>query len=116
MAAQINGGKLIMKKTYFYTLLLSGLLLQQLPALAQNPLIMDQFTADPTARVFEGKLYLYPSHDILATPGHGRVGWFAMKDYHVFSTDNLSSWTDHGKILSENNVQWATACGHLTVL
>ena len=25
---------------------------------AVNPLIMDQFTADPTARVFEGKVYL----------------------------------------------------------
>ena len=31
---------------------------------AQNPIIRDQFTADPTAKVFNGKVYLYPSHDI----------------------------------------------------
>ena len=40
-------------------------LFQTSTAFATNPLIMDQFTADPTARVFEGKIYLYPSHDIL---------------------------------------------------
>jgi hypothetical protein len=101
-----------MKKTYFYALLLSSLLSVQLPALAQNPLIMDQFTADPTARVFEGKLYLYPSHDILATPGHGRVGWFAMNDYHVFSSENLTSWIDHGKILTERKVPWADSTAY----
>jgi len=38
---------------------------------ATNPLIMDQFTADPTARAFEGKIYVYPSHDIPASPGRG---------------------------------------------
>jgi hypothetical protein len=40
---------------------------------ATNPLIMDQFTADPTARVFEGRIYVYPSHDIPATPGRVNV-------------------------------------------
>ena len=25
-----------------------------------NPIITNQFTADPTARVFNGKIYLYP--------------------------------------------------------
>ena len=45
-------------------------LLQATAALATNPLIMDQFTADPTARLFEGKIYVYPSHDIKAPPGY----------------------------------------------
>ena len=27
---------------------------------AQNPVIKGQFTADPTARVFNGRVYLYP--------------------------------------------------------
>jgi hypothetical protein len=75
--------------------------------IAQNPLITNQYTADPTAKVFGGKVYLYPSHDILATPGHGRVGWFCMQDYHVFSTSNLTEWTDHGIIISQKNVPWA---------
>ena len=44
----------------------SLLLLLSVNANGQNPIIKDQFTADPTARVFEGKVYLYPSHDIPA--------------------------------------------------
>ena len=36
---------------------------------AQNPIISEQFTADPTARVFNNKVYLYPSHDIVAPQG-----------------------------------------------
>ncbi|MFN8242085.1 MAG: family 43 glycosylhydrolase [Bacteroidales bacterium] len=73
---------------------------------AQNPVIRDQFTADPTARVFNGKVYLYPSHDIPARPGRGRANWFVMEDYHVFSSSNLTDWTDHGVILSQNKVNW----------
>ncbi|MBK7106261.1 MAG: family 43 glycosylhydrolase [Ignavibacteriae bacterium] len=73
---------------------------------AQNPIIMDQYTADPTARVFDGKVYLYPSHDILATEGKGRIGWFCMEDYHVFSSENLTDWKDHGVIVSQNKVPW----------
>ena len=82
---------------------------------AQNPIITNQFTADPSARVFEGKVYLYPSHDILAGEGRGRVGWFCMEDYHVFSSDNLTDWTDHGVIVSQDKVPWVNsksyACG-----
>lgn len=84
---------------------LGGMLL--LPsAFATNPLIMDQFTADPTARVFEGKIYVYPSHDIPHSPGKGRTNWFVMEDYHVFSSSNLTDWTDHGVILNQTNVPW----------
>jgi hypothetical protein len=72
----------------------------------QNPVIQDQFTADPSARVFNGKVYVYPSHDILAKEGRGRPGWFCMEDYHVFSSDNLTNWTDHGVIVSQNKVNW----------
>ena len=73
---------------------------------AQNPFIRDQFTADPSARVFGDSVYVYPSHDILAKPGKGRVGWFCMEDYHVFSSANLTDWKDHGVIVSQNNVPW----------
>lgn len=72
---------------------------------AQNPIISGQFTADPTARVFEGKLYLYPSHDI-PSPIERLKEWFCMADYHVFSSENLVDWTDHGMILSQENVPW----------
>jgi hypothetical protein len=75
-------------------------------SLGQNPIILDQFTADPTARVFKERVYVFPSHDIPATPGRGRAGWFVMEDYHVFSSSNLTDWTDHGVIVSQNKVNW----------
>src|SRR3954467_10166848 len=74
---------------------------------AQNPLIRNMYSADPSARVFGDSVYVYPSHDILATPGHGRVGWFCMEDYHVFSSANLTDWKDDGVVVSQYNVPWA---------
>ncbi|MBM0106629.1 family 43 glycosylhydrolase [Steroidobacter sp. S1-65] len=83
-------------------------LLHTTAAFATNPLIMDQFTADPTARVFEGKVYVYPSHDIKAPPGYkGKPNWFVMEDYHVFSSENLTDWKDHGVIVKQTEVEWA---------
>ena len=72
---------------------------------AQNPIISGQFTADPTARVFNGKVYVYPSHDIIS-PVEPERKWFCMEDYHVFSSEDLVNWTDHGMILSQDQVPW----------
>lgn len=99
-------------KYFKQCLLLPGLIFSVNYLMAQNPLIRDQFTADPSARVFNGKVYLYPSHDILATPGHGKAGWFCMQDYHVFSSTNLTDWTDHGVIVSQNKVPWADSTAY----
>lgn len=89
-----------------YILFFSGLILICNTSNAQNPLINNQFTADPTARVFNNRVYVYPSHDIIETGGKGRPGWFAMEDYHVFSSANLADWTDHGMIVTQNEVPW----------
>ena len=76
-------------------------------AIAQNPLITEQFSADPTGRVFEGKMYIYCSHDIPVPPGSGaRPNWICMEDYHVYSSENLIDWTDHGVILTQSQVPW----------
>ena len=88
--------------------LFSASLLSVLTASAQNPIIRDQFAADPTARVFNNKVYVYPSHDIPAPEGQ-RQDWFCMADYHVFSSENLTEWTDHGMILSQEQVPWGKA-------
>ena len=82
-----------------------GLCLAAVAAMAQNPIIRDQFSADPTARVFNNKVYLYPSHDIFPPEGQ-RQDWFCMEDYHVFSSENLTDWTDHGVIVTQNKVPW----------
>jgi hypothetical protein len=95
-----------MKRGYSELLILSLMLLVSISALAQNPFITDQYTADPSARVFGDRVYVYPSHDILATKGRGRVDWFCMEDYHVFSSSNLTDWTDHGVIVSQDKVAW----------
>ena len=80
---------------------------------AQNPIIHNQFTADPTARVFNGKVYLYPSHDIKSPEGIKlRNDWFCMADYHMFSSENLTDWTDHGVIVSQNNVKWVDSSSY----
>ncbi|MFN8207872.1 MAG: family 43 glycosylhydrolase [Bacteroidales bacterium] len=94
----------VISATFF--LFLTGVLL------AQNPIIRDQFTADPSARVYGDKVYLYPSHDILGKEGQGRPGWFCMEDYHVFSSDNLTDWTDHGIILSQDKTPWTNPTGY----
>ena len=74
-------------------------------AAAQNPITGGQYAADPTARVFEGRMYVFPSHDIPAPEGQ-RQDWFCMEDYHVFSSDDLVNWTDHGVIVTQNRVPW----------
>ena len=97
-----------MKKSFHLLLPAFALLLMTDRAAAQNPIILDQFTADPSARVFAGKVYVYPSHDIPRDPGSGKA-WFRMRDYHVFSSENLTDWQDHGIIVSQEQVPWVDA-------
>ena len=89
----------------YYSLIF--LLITSAHLFAQNPLIRTMYSADPSARVFGDSVYVYPSHDILATTGHGRVGWFCMEDYHVFASKNLTDWKDDGMVVSQTNVPWA---------
>ncbi|WP_269235973.1 family 43 glycosylhydrolase [Flavobacterium flavigenum] len=89
-----------------FSVIVTVLILISTMSFAQNPLIRDQFTADPSARLFGDKVYVFPSHDILATEGKGRKDWFCMEDYHVFSSSDLTNWTDHGMIVQQNSVPW----------
>jgi Glycosyl hydrolases family 43 len=77
-------------------------------AIAQ-PLIEHIYTADPSAHVFKGKLYLYPSHDIDAgIPFNDNGDHFGMEDYHVIRIDNLNSpAVDCGVALHVRDVPWA---------
>jgi hypothetical protein len=65
--------------------------------------------ADPHARVFNGRLYIYPSHDIDAgIPENDNGDHFDMRDYHVFSMDDISGdVTDHGVALHVKDIPWA---------
>ncbi|WP_256011878.1 glycoside hydrolase family 43 protein [Desertivirga xinjiangensis] len=74
-----------------------------------EPLIPGIFTADPSVHVFEGKLFIYPSHDIDAgTTENDNGDHFAMKDYHVFSMDEVGGVVkDHGIALDVQDIPWA---------
>jgi hypothetical protein len=97
-------------KNFKKLILVFAAMILLLPAsLAQNPVVRNQFSADPTARVFNGKVYLYPSHDIPAPEQFARKDWFCMEDYHVFSSDNLTDWEDHGVIVTQTKVNWVDA-------
>ena len=82
-------------------------------AFAENaisqPLIKHIYTADPSAHVFNGKIYIYPSHDIDAGNAFDDLGsHFAMEDYHVISMETPhSEAVDHGVALHVNEVPWA---------
>jgi hypothetical protein len=67
------------------------------------------FTADPRAHVFEGRIYVYPSHDIDAgTPENDEGDHFDMRDYHVLSMDEVGGEVvDHGVALSVDDIPWA---------
>lgn len=96
-----------------WILIVCLLLVHAAGARAQNPIIRTLFSADPTVRVFNGKLYLFPSHDILSPPGKpGLQDWFCMEDYHVFSSGNLTEWTDHGIIVQQGGVPWVDSTSY----
>ena len=72
-------------------------------------LVDNLFTADPAAHVFNGKIYIYPSHDIESGIPENDLGdHFDMKDYHVFSMESIDGEvTDHGVALDIKDVPWA---------
>ncbi|WP_114792640.1 glycoside hydrolase family 43 protein [Niabella yanshanensis] len=74
-----------------------------------SPLVSHIYTADPSAHVFNGKIYIYPSHDVNAGDAFDDLGsHFAMEDYHVISMDHPDAdAVDNGVALHVNDVPWA---------
>lgn len=74
-----------------------------------QPLVTNIYTADPSAHVFNGKIYIYPSHDIESgIPFNDNGDHFNMEDYHVISLDNPNGEAiDHGVALHIKDVPWA---------
>lgn len=75
-----------------------------------KPLVESVFSADPSAHVFDGKLYLYPSHDIdSGIPPDDTGAHFDMKDYIIYSMDSVGGdVVSHGVGLDIQNVPWAS--------
>ncbi|HSN61717.1 MAG TPA: glycoside hydrolase family 43 protein [Ferruginibacter sp.] len=74
-----------------------------------QPLIKHMYTADPSAHVFNGKIYIYPSHDVDAGIAFDDLGsHFAMEDYHIISMEHPHAEAiDTGVALHVNDVPWA---------
>lgn len=74
-----------------------------------QPLISKRFTADPSAHVFKGRIFLYPSHDIEAGVKENDNGdHFDMKDYRIYSMSDVEGKVkDHGVALSVKDIPWA---------
>jgi hypothetical protein len=74
-----------------------------------QPLVTHLYTADPSAHVFNSKIYIYPSHDVDAGDAFDDLGsHFAMEDYHVLSMESPDGIaTDHGVALHVKDVPWA---------
>ena len=73
-------------------------------------LVPDDYMADPAVHAFNGKLYIYPSHDRESgIPENDNGDHFDMKDYHVFSLEDVENGevTDHGVILDIKDIPWA---------
>ena len=74
-------------------------------------LFPEDYMADPSVHVYDGKIWIFPSHDFYS--GIPEDDWgihFDMKDYHVLSIDGdpmTGKVTDHGKILDLKDVPWA---------
>ena len=74
----------------------------------RKPLVTHIYTADPSAHVYGGKIYIYPSHDI---PHNGEDNdngdEYQMQDYHVFTMDSIDAkCVDQGEALNMRDVPW----------
>lgn len=71
-----------------------------------NPILDSHFfIPDVEAHVWEdGRMYLYGSFDIQGSRD------FCSDVYHVYSSDDLIHWTDHGQAFSLSDTDWAKDC------
>ncbi|MBQ4275337.1 MAG: glycoside hydrolase family 43 protein [Lachnospiraceae bacterium] len=76
----------------------------------QKPLVTNIFTADPSAHVFNGKIYVYPSHDLAHEGEDNDEGdEYQMEDYHILSIDNLDAeCVDNGEALNMRDIPWVS--------
>jgi len=87
-------------KTKSLLLTLSAVLSGQL--FAQNPIVSTVFTPDPAPFVYGDKVYLFTDHD-----EDGRNRDFNMKDWMLFSTEDMVNWTYLGTQVTTSTFKWA---------
>lgn len=83
-------------------LLLTLTVALSVPVFAQNPIISTMFTPDPAPFVYGDKVYLFTDHD-----EDGRNADFNMKDWLLFSTEDMVNWTYLGTQVTTATFSWA---------
>ena len=75
-----------------------------------EPLVTHIYTADPSAHVFEDKIYIYPSHDLDHDGEDNDDGdQYKMEDYHILSMDDVDApCVDNGEALHMKDVPWVS--------
>ena len=76
-----------------------------------KPLVTHIYTADPSAHVFDGKIYIYPSHDLDDDAAENDNGdQYTMEDYHILCMDSVDAdeCVDCGEVLHQNEVPWVS--------
>jgi hypothetical protein len=75
-----------------------------------QPLVRSIYTADPSAHVFGGKIYVYPSHDVPTDiPDDDLGSEYAMHDYRVLRMDRIGGPVTVGPVaLDVKQVPWAS--------
>lgn len=68
---------------------------------AQNPIVTTSFTPDPAPFVFGDKLYMFTGHD------EDDATYFKMKDWQLYSTEDMVNWTYLGTPVSTETFSWA---------
>jgi len=79
-------------------------------SIERKPLVEEIYTADPSAHVFDGSIYIYPSHDENENATENYDGdQYRMKDYHVFKMTSIHKKPeDLGVVLKLEDVKWAS--------
>ena len=77
--------------------------------LEKKLLIPETFSADPSVHVFNGKLYIYPSHDRdVELESNDNGDQYMMEDYHVYEMKDVETMPkDCGMIFHLKDVPWA---------
>lgn len=71
---------------------------------ADYPIFYQRYAADPTALEYNGRLYIYGSHDVYKE-GSGYI----INDITCISTDDMKNWTDHGEVFNAvTDSSWAS--------
>ena len=84
-----------------YSVIAAAALLLAFGASAQNPLVSTSYTPDPAPYVHDGKVYMFTGHD------EDDATYFLMKDWQVFSTEDMVNWTYLGTQMSTATFEWA---------